>query len=59
MSSKQTISEEKELKKALKTVKFWYKVLLDTEYMNDLSNRIDFKSAINIIKQHKKKMKGS
>lgn len=59
MSSKQTISEEKELKKALKTVKFWYRVLLETEYMNDLSNRIDFKSAINIIKQHKKKMKGS
>ncbi|MQP63341.1 hypothetical protein GFJ99_11610 [Flavobacterium sp. LMO6] len=51
--------DKKELKKALNTIKFWYKILLETEYMNDLDNRLEYQSAINIIKEHKKKMKGS
>lgn len=55
----QTTSDKKELKKALKTIKFWYKILLETEYMNDLSNRIEFQSAINTITEQNKKMKGS
>jgi hypothetical protein len=58
-TTKQTTSERKELKKALKTIKFWYKILLETEYMNDLSNRIEYQSAINVIKEHNKKIKGS
>jgi hypothetical protein len=58
-STKTQSINKKELKNALKTIKFWYKVLLETEYMNDLNNRVEYQSAINTIAQHNKKMKGS
>ncbi|WP_395058220.1 hypothetical protein [Flavobacterium sp.] len=45
------------LKKANKTFKFWYNVLLETEYMNDLENRKDFQTAIQTIADSYKKKK--
>jgi hypothetical protein len=53
-----TSPEQRKVKQALKTIKFWYKVLLETDYMNDLDNRIEYQSAIKTIAEHKKKMKG-
>lgn len=51
--------EHKQLKRALKTFNFWYKVLLETEYMNDLENRLDYQNALQTIVTHTKKKKGN
>ena len=45
------------LKQAKKTFKFWYKILLETEYMNDPENRKDFQSALSVIKTECKNTK--
>ncbi len=42
-------------KQARKTFKFWFKVLLETEYMNDISSRQEFMSALAAIKPKKKR----
>lgn len=57
----ETKSNESPRKKALrhakKTFKFWYKVLLETEYMNDAENRKEFQSALSTIKDEYKNIK--
>jgi len=45
---------KKSLKKARKTFKFWFKVLLGTELMDDPKHRQEFLDALNILKIHKK-----
>jgi len=47
------------LKKARKTLKFWYKVLLSSNLMNEQNDRIDFQEALDTIKQHEKKQSGT
>jgi|GEM_PF-4939390 hypothetical protein len=44
---------KQELKKALKTLNFWYQVLLESEYMNDIANRLEFQDALRTIKKNK------
>jgi hypothetical protein len=46
-----------QLKIALKTFKFWFKVLLDTEMMNDPNHRKKFAKAIAEVKVRCKKTK--
>lgn len=40
------------LREAHKVLKFWYKVLLASELMNDKTDRIDFAEALKTIKEH-------
>jgi hypothetical protein len=47
-------TEKRPLKKARKVLKFWYKVLLASELMNDKKDRIEFAEALKTIKQHSK-----
>mgnify|MGYP003613397313 CR=1 FL=1 len=47
------------LKQARKTLKFWVKVLLTTELMNDKSDRIEVIDALSVIKQHSKLKSGT
>jgi len=47
------------LKKAHKTFKFWFKVLLEKEEMNDPEHRKEYHSALQVLKEHIKKNKGS
>lgn len=62
MSAIESIKNEnlarKQLRKSLKTFEFWYKVLLETEYMNDLENRLEYQTALKTIVTHTKKKKG-
>lgn len=53
MSLKKT--KRKELKKALKVLKFWYTVLLETEHMDEQKFRIEFQSALLTIENTTKK----
>ena len=46
--------KKSELKKAFKTLKFWKKVLLSTELLNDHNDRIELIEAIRTIKKHTK-----
>lgn len=50
-------SELSALKRAKKIIKRWYKILLPTEYMNDLEHRQEFQEAIVIIKEECKQKK--
>ncbi len=43
-----------DLKKAYKTLKYWKKVLLASELLNDKNDRIDFIEAVKTIKKHAK-----
>jgi hypothetical protein len=43
-----------ELKKAYKTLKYWKKVLLASELLNDQNDRIDFIEAVQTVKKHTK-----
>ncbi|AKC21326.1 conserved hypothetical protein [Flavobacterium psychrophilum] len=43
------------LKKAEETFRFWYSVLLETEYMDDVDNRKDFQTALQTIADLQKK----
>jgi hypothetical protein len=45
------------LRSALKTFKFWFGVLLTTEYMNDQEHRKEFADAIADVKANCKKNK--
>lgn len=45
--------QKKKVKKALKTLNFWYKVLLETEYMDDMQNRLEFQEALRSIENLK------
>lgn len=49
----------KKLKKAHKTLKFWFKVLLTTELLNEQSDRIEIMEALATIKQQTKFKSGS
>jgi hypothetical protein len=49
--------QEKSLAKANETFQFWYSVLLETEYMNDLENRKEFQSALMTLKEIMEKQK--
>lgn len=52
MNSPQTTSaKRKALKRAEKTFSFWYSVLLETEYMNDLEYRQEFQSALMTVRE--------
>lgn len=51
MNTTLTPTEQKEIKFALKKLKFWHKVLLQTEFMNDLEHRKEFASALETIKR--------
>lgn len=46
MNAQKFPSKKKQLKKDLKTLNFWYKVLLETEYMDDIENRKEFNRAL-------------
>jgi hypothetical protein len=46
-----------ELIDARKKLKFWYKILLSTDYMDDVKNRMDFRKALKTIKKQIKKLK--
>jgi hypothetical protein len=48
-------TKKKELKKSLKVLKFWYRVLLESDYMNDKENRLEFQSALITIENLKKR----
>ena len=43
-----------ELKQAYKTLKYWKKVLLASELLNDQNDRIEFIEAVKTIKKHAK-----
>lgn len=47
------------LKVARKTLKFWVKVLLTSDLMNEKSDRIDILDALAVIKQHSKFKSGT
>lgn len=47
------------LKKARKTLKFWYKVLLSSNLMNEQNDRIEYRDALETIKQHEKNQSGT
>lgn len=49
--------EVKALKKAKKIFNFWYKVLLETEYMNDPDNRKEYQTALRTLADTVKKKK--
>jgi hypothetical protein len=46
------------LKQAQKTFKFWYKVLLETELMDDQNHRKEYHTALEVLKTEIKKRKG-
>jgi hypothetical protein len=46
--------KKSESKKAFKTLKFWKKVLLSTEMLNDHKDSIELIEAIRTIKKHTK-----
>lgn len=54
MTQKPKFPEQKALKKALKTLNFWYKVLLESEHMDDVENRKEFQRALLTIETVKK-----
>lgn len=43
------------LKKAHKTLKFWYEAMLSTDLMNDKEHRIELKQALETVKNYAKK----
>lgn len=45
---------KKSLKKARKTFKFWFKVLLGSELMDDPKHRQEYMDALAIVKNHQK-----
>lgn len=47
----------KELKKARKTLKFWFKVLLGTNLMDDPNHRQEYQNALDIVQNSTKKIK--
>lgn len=50
-----SLSAEKiSIKKARKVLKYWYKVLLASELMNDKNDRIEYAEALKVLKQHSK-----
>lgn len=56
---KNQINEEVQaLKKAKKVLKFWFKVLLETPYMNDCDHRKEYRNALDSIALVCKKKKG-
>ena len=56
---KPTSVDSPALKKAYKTFKFWFKVLLEKEEMNDPEHRKEYHSALQVLKAEFKKEKGS
>jgi len=56
---KPTSVDSPALKKAHKTFKFWFKVLLEKEEMNDPEHRKEYHSALQVLKAEFKKEKGS
>lgn len=48
-------AKRKQLKQSLKVLNFWYKVLLETEYMNDQENRLEYQRALLAIENLTKK----
>lgn len=48
-------AQRKELKKAVKVLNFWYRVLLETPYMDEQKFRIEFQSALLTIENLTKK----
>jgi hypothetical protein len=50
-----TPQEKAELRYAYKKLKFWYNVLLETEYLNDLEHRKELASSIGTLKKLSKK----
>lgn len=55
--NKQITSDVRALRRAKKSLNFWYKVLLDTEMMNDLSHRQEFQQIITTVDDNYKKRK--
>ena len=49
------MAEKSKLKKAHKKLKFWFKVLLGTELMDDPKHRKEFMDALQVIKSAAKK----
>lgn len=49
-----TSPDERPIKKARKVLKYWYKVLLASELMNDKNDRIEYAEALKVLKQHSK-----
>lgn len=49
-----TPPEQRPIRKARKVLKYWYKVLLASELMNDKNDRIEFAEALKVLKQHSK-----
>jgi len=47
-------TEKTSIKKARKVFKFWYKVLLASELMNEKNDRIEYAEALKVLKQHSK-----
>lgn len=47
-------TEKRPIKKARKVLKFWYKVLLASELMNEKNDRIEYAEALKVLKQHSK-----
>ena len=47
--------KRKELKKTAKVLNFWYRVLLESEHMDDLKCRLEFQSALLTIENLTKK----
>lgn len=52
-----TPQEKAEIRFAYKKLKFWYKVLLETDLMNDQTDRKELASSIGTIKKLAKKKK--
>lgn len=53
--SKNENPKKTERRKALKTLKFWFKALLASELMDDKQHRLEFMEALQILKKRKKK----
>ena len=47
--------EMRALKRAKKVFRFWYRILLETEHMDDIDNRKDFQSALLVVENLAKK----
>ncbi|WP_445458440.1 hypothetical protein [Flavobacterium sp. HNIBRBA15423] len=50
-----TLIVKKSVKKALKVLKFWQKVLLSTDLMNDVNDRNEFQNALKTLKDYSQK----
>jgi hypothetical protein len=46
------MSKKQQLRKAFKVLKFWHKVLLSTNLMNELEHRNECSLALKTIKKH-------